>query len=199
MRYAIISDIHGNVHALQSILEDAKNENIDEYILVGDYYGDFPYPNEVTDILKKLQEKHIVSGNKEGYLMDLHESDQNGWIHDQFKGLYWNYKELRKDNLDYLLQLPNKKIIKYNNTKKILLIHNITSLFKETNLDLLTSSKYAEKMNKEHFEQDEYLEYIKEIMLTDERLLKELESIDADIIVFGHTHVQWYTNIRVRF
>ncbi len=34
MRFAIISDIHGNLPALNAVLEDAGNNRIDEYILV---------------------------------------------------------------------------------------------------------------------------------------------------------------------
>ncbi|QUH28499.1 metallophosphoesterase family protein [Vallitalea guaymasensis] len=195
MRYAIISDIHGNLHALQAVLKDIRESNIDKYIFVGDYFGDLPYPNEVTDIIKVLNKKYIVSGNKEGYLTNLQENNKDEWIHNQFKVLYWNYKELRKDNLDYLLQLPEKKIVCQDNTKKILILHSITSLFKETKLDLLTSSKYAERMDKFNFEHEDYLKYVKNIILTDKKLMKKLESIDADIIVFGHTHIQWYINI----
>lgn len=195
MRYAIISDIHGNLHALKSVLKDIRNKNIDEYIFVGDYFGDLPYPNEVTDIIKGLPEKHIVAGNKEDYLIGLHKNNQDDWIYNQFKVLYWNYRELRKDNLEYLLQLPKKQIIKDNNTKKILLLHSITSLFKETNLDLLTSSRYADKMDKCDFKHKEYIAYIKNIILADKKLLESLEDIDADVIVFGHTHIQWHINI----
>ena len=37
MRFAIISDIHGNLHALNAVLEDARKNNAEEYIFVGDY------------------------------------------------------------------------------------------------------------------------------------------------------------------
>jgi len=81
MRYAIISDIHGNLHALQAVLKDIRESNINKYIFVGDYFGDLPYPNEVTDIIKVLNKKYIVSGNKEGYLTNLQENNKDEWIH----------------------------------------------------------------------------------------------------------------------
>ena len=34
MRFAIISDIHGNLPALDAVLEDANNNNIDNFIFV---------------------------------------------------------------------------------------------------------------------------------------------------------------------
>ena len=36
MKYAIISDIHGNNIALQNIIADAKKNQVDTYIFVGD-------------------------------------------------------------------------------------------------------------------------------------------------------------------
>lgn len=31
MRYALISDIHGNINAFEAVLEDAKNKQVDSY------------------------------------------------------------------------------------------------------------------------------------------------------------------------
>ena len=39
MRYAIISDIHGNVEALQAVLNDIKKQSIDSVICLGDIVG----------------------------------------------------------------------------------------------------------------------------------------------------------------
>ncbi|MBP5450736.1 MAG: metallophosphoesterase family protein [Treponema sp.] len=44
MKYAIISDIHGNFPALQAILKDAKNQNINHYLFAGDYCLSGPWP-----------------------------------------------------------------------------------------------------------------------------------------------------------
>lgn len=81
----------------------SHNQNIDEYIFLGDYFGDFPYPNEVVDALKEIANKYIISGNKESYLVNLHSTNEF-WVHNQFNALYWNYNELNTNNLDYLLQ-----------------------------------------------------------------------------------------------
>ncbi|MCT4596312.1 MAG: metallophosphatase family protein [Vallitalea sp.] len=195
MRYAIVSDVHGNINALQSVLNHTTTQNIDGYIFVGDYFGDFPYPNEVVDTIKNIHNNHVISGNKEGYLIDLHNTSQDDWVHNQFNAIYWSYNELRKDNLDYLMQLPTRKEINCNNGKKALLLHSITDLFKETSLDILSSSKYAQLIDEKHLTHNEFLEYIKDLLLNDEKFLKELDAIDSEIIIFGHTHLQWYVNI----
>ena len=37
MKYAILSDVHGNFPALQKVLEDAKQRGIEDFIIAGDY------------------------------------------------------------------------------------------------------------------------------------------------------------------
>jgi len=194
MRYAVLSDIHGNSHAMMAVLEDIGKQSVDGYFCVGDYFGDFPYPNEVTDTIKRLKESHIVLGNKEEYLIELYDSDKKDWVYDQFNVLYWNYNELREDNLDFLMQLPDKKLVKVAG-RSVLLLHSITRLFKGTKLDLLTSSRYADRMEVAPFSQKDYSEYISNLLRDDVKLQEELENIDADIIVFGHSHIQWHVNI----
>lgn len=195
MRLAIISDIHGNKNAFKNVLNNLEKEYIDKYIFVGDYYGELPYPNEVIDMIKKIENKVVISGNKETYLRDMYENDQSDWTYHHFRGLYWNYRELRNDNLDYLINLPEKKIININNDTKILLLHDITSIFKDTNLSKLTSSKYAEKMDTNKFNYKEYLEYVEKTLMEDNSFLNKLDTIDPNIIIFGHTHVQWHVQI----
>jgi len=39
MKIGIISDIHGNIDALDAVLENLKKENIDKIICLGDFIG----------------------------------------------------------------------------------------------------------------------------------------------------------------
>ena len=65
-RYAIITDIHGNIEALNAILNDIESQNIDEIYCLGDTVGIGPNSKECVD---KLIEKKIKStlGNHELY------------------------------------------------------------------------------------------------------------------------------------
>ena len=47
MRIAIISDIHGNCVALESVLNDLKSEHTNRIICLGDIATDGPQPREV--------------------------------------------------------------------------------------------------------------------------------------------------------
>ena len=45
MRIAVISDIHGNWHALEAVLADIEREAVDETWCLGDIVGYGPQPN----------------------------------------------------------------------------------------------------------------------------------------------------------
>lgn len=51
MRYAIISDIHGNLEALTSVLAHIRKRQIKDIICLGDIVGYGPYPVECTKLV----------------------------------------------------------------------------------------------------------------------------------------------------
>ena len=53
MKIAVLSDIHGNYIALKKCIIDAKEHNVDRYVFLGDYLGEFPYPHRTLDILDR--------------------------------------------------------------------------------------------------------------------------------------------------
>ena len=59
-RTAILSDIHGNLPALEAVLADARGQSIDRYVLLGDYVFDLPWSNEVCQALMALPLKMRV-------------------------------------------------------------------------------------------------------------------------------------------
>ncbi len=64
MRIAVFSDIHGNLEALEAIIEDIKNENIDDIICLGDVIGLGPSSKECLDLIIDNKIK-LVLGNHE--------------------------------------------------------------------------------------------------------------------------------------
>jgi diadenosine tetraphosphatase ApaH/serine/threonine PP2A family protein phosphatase len=53
MRIAVISDIHANLHALESVLTDVDRESVDEIWCLGDVVGYGPRPNECCDLIRE--------------------------------------------------------------------------------------------------------------------------------------------------
>ena len=52
MRYALLSDIHANVPALEAVLEDIQKQGVDAVYHLGDVVGYGPWPNDVIDMLR---------------------------------------------------------------------------------------------------------------------------------------------------
>ena len=71
MKIAIISDIHGNLDALTSVLSDIKSENCQKIFCLGDLAMAGPEPKET---IKKIQEFmhskdfYIIQGNTDNML-----------------------------------------------------------------------------------------------------------------------------------
>ncbi|WP_243454412.1 metallophosphoesterase family protein [Desulfosporosinus fructosivorans] len=94
-KIAVISDIHGNMPALEAILADIKNKNIERIFCLGDLAGKGPSSAEVVD---KIQEncEVVIKGNWDYYLTE--EEDR--------EVLMWHQKKLGVERLKYLKNLP---------------------------------------------------------------------------------------------
>lgn len=62
MRFAIFGDIHANLHALQSVMADSKEQNCTHYVCMGDVVGYNAFPQECLDLVRGL-ECPVVKGN----------------------------------------------------------------------------------------------------------------------------------------
>ena len=68
MRIAILSDIHGNLEALEAVLADAKTQGYDRMVCLGDIVGYGADPQECVDrtreeVWKDKDLEYIVKGN----------------------------------------------------------------------------------------------------------------------------------------
>lgn len=64
MKFAIISDIHGNATALKNVLKDIESFPVDLTISLGDNIGYGPEPEEVVNILRERKIPSVI-GNHE--------------------------------------------------------------------------------------------------------------------------------------
>jgi predicted phosphodiesterase len=69
MRYGILSDIHGNLQALQAVLAALKTEGVDSYVCLGDVVGYGANPQECLELLTGLT-SICLSGNHEWAVLD---------------------------------------------------------------------------------------------------------------------------------
>lgn len=66
MKYAVLGDIHGNMEALQAVLEDARQHSVSHYVCVGDIVGYNANPAECLQIIRSLN-CVCVCGNHDHY------------------------------------------------------------------------------------------------------------------------------------
>ena len=100
MRVALISDIHGNLEALRSVLDVL--EEADRIVCLGDLVGYYCQVNEVLDLLRALDPICIL-GNHDHFLLhgcpqDLPEGVRFGIDHAD--------RVITKDHRDWLATLP---------------------------------------------------------------------------------------------
>lgn len=67
MRVAVISDIHGNIFALEKVL--AEIETADEVWVIGDLVGYYPHATAVIERIIDLAPARIIQGNHEKYVL----------------------------------------------------------------------------------------------------------------------------------
>jgi len=103
VRYGVLSDIHGNLTALQAAIDALRRERVDAWLCAGDLVGYGPQPNECIEVIAEL-DGLCVAGNHELILL--------GQLSDQRCGrlaretILWTRDVLRADCLAYLSGLP---------------------------------------------------------------------------------------------
>ncbi len=68
-RIALISDIHGNLSALDLVLEEIDKCGVDSVVCLGDASASGPFPRETLDRLR-LKKIPTIMGNKDQLLLD---------------------------------------------------------------------------------------------------------------------------------
>lgn len=110
LKFAIISDIHGNLDAFRKVISDLKSANISETICIGDCIGYGPQPEQV---LAHVIEYNIpmTIGNHEMAVID---DRFLGWFNPKARASIEKTKSmLSKDSIDFIRNLPRSRIIEH--------------------------------------------------------------------------------------
>jgi predicted phosphodiesterase len=103
MRYAIISDIHGNVEALQAVLNDIKNQSIDMTICLGDVVGYYPDPEKCVELVRK-HTSFCVAGNHD--YAAIGRIDTQNFTYYAFAAMEWTKQNISDKAKEFLRSLP---------------------------------------------------------------------------------------------
>ncbi len=103
MRYIVVSDIHGNLEALEAVLETAGEMCPDGILCLGDVVGYGPDPVEVIDLVRS-REMVVVKGNHDQAAVDRGEEAYfNEWAAEAIR---WTRDQLREEDVEFLQNLP---------------------------------------------------------------------------------------------
>jgi predicted phosphodiesterase len=103
MRIGLISDIHGNLHALDAAIKALRQTGVDRFVCAGDLVGYGPFPNECVERIAGL-DAVTVAGNHD--LIALGRLSDERCIPLASHSLRWTRDVLRDDARAYLQALP---------------------------------------------------------------------------------------------
>ena len=190
MKYAIISDIHGNYHAFMAVLADAKAQGADMYLLLGDYTYP-PYSNEVAGAIRGLKDAIVIQGNGDERYKTLIGRDPLEFTHEQFMLVYWCYQSLSCENLEYLVNLPETAVVNDGGTE-IFLAHALDLFFRSPRLRHFHSWHVRTMMEDTPFTHEQYLARAEEELLARPGAAREILAMPKGVYLFGHNHLQFY-------
>jgi predicted phosphodiesterase len=104
MRVGVISDIHGNLHALEAVLEAVEGENLDALWCLGDLVGYGPRPNRCCSLVAGRVELCLVGNHDLGVLGRL---DLAEFSHDAAASARWTASVLSDESRRYLETLES--------------------------------------------------------------------------------------------
>lgn len=102
MRYGILSDIHGNLPALETVLAEMREENVAKYICAGDVVGYNPWPNECCELIRELECVTVMGNHDEAAVIPGNEEYFNQSAR---KAVLWTRERLTPENREWLRSL----------------------------------------------------------------------------------------------
>ncbi|MCK9408854.1 MAG: metallophosphoesterase family protein [Bacteriovoracaceae bacterium] len=103
MKYAIISDIHSNLEALQKALSIIDEKKVDEIICLGDVVGYGANPNECVDLVRSRCSLTVL-GNHDAAALDTSQAHDFNAI--ARNAVVWTAEHLTEESKVFLTSLP---------------------------------------------------------------------------------------------
>ncbi len=129
-RIALLSDIHGNLPALEAVAAEIRRAKPDAVLIAGDLVLNGPDPNGCVDALRLLESEGalIVSGNTDIAVGDFdygaaYPQYQDGVPEIVIAAVEWAHDELGDDQLDWLRRLPAERRIRTADDTLVLVVH----------------------------------------------------------------------------
>ena len=156
MKVAALYDVHGNLPALEAVMDDPRLAGADVIVSGGDLVIG-PLPAECLDLLEADGRVRFLSGNGD---REVRELDQDG---DLGEAARWCSELLGQERLARVERWPSTVELEVPGVGAVLLCHATPT----SDLSILTAAT------------------------PEEDVARELGDVVADVVVCGHTHVQY--------
>ncbi len=163
MRFAALYDIHGNLPALEAVLHEVLAANV-EHIVVGGDVVPGPMPRETIACLLSLEiPVEFIRGNGESAVL-AEMSGQHPGVPPPFREVIrWNAQQLQSSHQKLLTAWPLTLRLERHRLGQVLFCHA------------------TPRDDNEVFTR----------LTLEERLRPIFDGVDADLVVCGHTHMQF--------
>ena len=109
MRYLVLTDVHANLEALDTVLADAQSRGYDQTVVLGDLVGYGPNPNEVIERIVGLKPVAMIRGNHDKVACGLEQTD--GFNAVARRAALWTFDVLTPAHKTWLAALPKGPVI----------------------------------------------------------------------------------------
>ena len=108
MRFAIFSDVHANLEALEAVIANARDHHCTHFICLGDVVGYNANPKECLDIVRNMNIP-VVKGNHDDYCS----TDQplDGFNPAAAEAVNWTRKQLSDEDRQWLRDLKYVRMV----------------------------------------------------------------------------------------
>jgi predicted phosphodiesterase len=182
MRFAVLADIHGNLPALEAVLQDLAPLHPDKILVAGDHANAGPFPRETLAALQAAN-CELIRGNHEDYLVDY---TSGRWpasmrASQQWAPVRWTCAQLSADEVARLAALPEQRILHPDHLPPIRMLHG--SLRRANEGLVPQGNPIAAALFKEAglVAEDHPLA----------RPAQALAAIEESVLICGHTHIPW--------
>jgi putative phosphoesterase len=164
MRVAALYDIHGNLPALEAVLEDIRHAAVDCVLVGGDVLPG-PMPRETIRCLLDLDiPVQFIQGNGDRVVRAQMAGMESAEVPEQFRDLIrWNAQQLHPEDEQLLAGWPQTLRVQVRAVGEVLFCHATP----RNDFEIFTRLTPAD------------------------RLVPVFEGVDVPVVVCGHTHMQF--------
>lgn len=115
MKLGLIADIHGNSIALKRVLEDANEQSVQEFVILGDVIMMGPDPGLVLKTLYNLNPACWIKGNTDMWLEEIGDDWKPSNSIEETIQLFFNFtkERLTDEDIRFITNLPTEKSFSY--------------------------------------------------------------------------------------